>query len=192
VPRRRKTTGGKKYRLDFTGVDKTIRQRAKRIPEGDYLCKIVSAEERTSEKSNAKYLSWKFQVVSDSRGNTKHAGTPLWYITSLKYEALFNIRNLIYAATDGSKNVAGAVRSIQPDLYYGKQIGVSVEDDEYEGRVRSKAADVFPPSQLDAADDDEEEEDAEEEDEEEDEDEEEEDAEEDDEDDLDDVDDDDL
>lgn len=189
-------TKSKKIRVDFSDTEKDIRKRGKRIPEGDYLCKIVSCEKKKSEKAGGgPYLNWKFQVIENAQGATKQAGTPLWFITSLKPEALFNLRNLIYAATDGKKNVAGKVVSIDPSAYYGKKIGVTVEDDEYNNKIRSKAVDVMPPSQLEAEEEDDDDEEAEEEEDEGDEEEDDEDEEEDDdddEDDLEDVEDDDL
>lgn len=199
---KKKGKGGKALKVDFSGVEKEVRKRGKRIPEGDYLCKIVTAEKRKKEGSSSYYLSWKFQIIENAQGGKKQAGIPLYYITSLKPDALFNLRNLIYSATDGKTNVAGKVVTLNPSKYYGKKIGVTVEDEEYDNKVRSKAVDVMPPSQLEAEEEDEEDEDEteeeededegdEEEDDDEDEDEEDED-EEDDEDDLDDVDDDDL
>lgn len=192
-----KSSKGKGMRVDFSGVEKDIRQRGKRIPEGDYLCKIVKCEKRKKKEGSGSYLSWTFQVIENSQGGKKQAGTPLYYITSLKPEALFNLRNLIYAATDGKTNVAGKAVTITPEKYYGNKIGVTVEDEEYDGKIRSRPVDVFPQSQLEAEDEDdesneEEEENDEDEEEDSDEDEDDEDDEEEDDDDLEDVDDDDL
>ena len=149
-------------RIDFREVPKEVRRQATRIPEGDYLCKIVAVEERTSERSGSDYYSWKFQIVSNGQGDKKHAGVPLWMNTSLQKKAAFALRNLIYAASDGKKNVAGSIASLDPNKLIGKNIGVTVEDNEYEGRIRSQPADVMPPSQLSAeeeeAEDDEDEE----------------------------------
>ena len=163
----------KSIRIDFSGVDKDIRQRAKHIQPGDYACKIVSWKKKWKEddKSNPPYLQWRFQIVDG-----KAKGVPLYYITSLKTDALFNLRNLIFAATDGKKNVAGKSVDFDPDALVGKKIAVLVDDEEWEGRVRSKAVDVRPLSELsgdegesDDEEDDEEEEDSDEDEEEDDE-----------------------
>jgi hypothetical protein len=161
-----KSKGGKSksYKVDFGGVPKEIRKRGVRVPEGDYLCKIVDVERKKSEKSGLPYFSWKFQIIKDAQGKAKHAGVPMWYITSLKPEALFNLRNLIFAASDGKKNVAGKAVNFDPSALIGKQIGVTVEDDEYDGKIRSRAVDVMPSSQLEAEEEDEDEEEDEEED----------------------------
>jgi hypothetical protein len=162
--------GKKSYKIDFGEVPKERRKRGKRIPEGDYLFKIVKADRRKKEGGSSYYFSWTFQLIEDSRGGTKYAGLPFYYITSLKPEALFNLRNLILAASDGKTNVAGKVMNFDPAKLYGKKIGGTVEDDEYDGKMRSHVVDIFPPSELEAAEEEEDEdEDEEEEDEDEDE-----------------------
>ena len=163
-PMKSKRGKSKLYKVDFGGVPKEIRKRGVRVPEGDYLCKIVDVERKKSEKSGLPYFSWKFQIIKDAQGKAKHAGVPMWYITSLKPEALFNLRNLIFAASDGKKNVAGKAVNFDPSGLIGKQIGVTVEDDEYDGKIRSRAVDVMPSSQLEAEEEDEDEEEDEEED----------------------------
>jgi hypothetical protein len=205
----KKKTKSKSYSLDFSGVEKERRQRAKRIKEGDYILKITKVERKKNKKGDAYYFSWTMQVVEDAKGGKKYAGVPFWYTTSLKPDALFNLRNLVFAATDGKKNLAGkkAVK-FNPQEFVGAKLAGTVEDDEYEGKIKSVVADVFPLSELveeededeedeesedddDSDDDDDDDEDDEEDDDEDDEDDDEEDDDED-EDDLDDVDDDDL
>jgi hypothetical protein len=166
---------GKKIRIDFTGVDKEIRSggRASHIPPGDYLAKPVSSEARKTD-AGSKYISWRFQVVDPK----KYKGKTLYDRTSLKPNALWNLRNLIYSAV--GKNIAGKVLNFDPEVCYGKTLMVTVEDDEYEGKVRSQIVDYQPKDKYNAdadeEDDDEEEgedeydEEEEEEDEEEDED----------------------
>jgi hypothetical protein len=157
-------------RIDFSGVDKEIRKDrggSKHIPEGDYLAKIVDVESRKSEKSGSRYLNWKFQITEGP-----HKGTILYGMTSLKENALWNLRNLINAAT--GKNVAGRAVNFDPNNVIGKVVGVAVEDNEYgEGekkKLSSRVNTAFPKSEYEA-DEDEEDEDEEEEDEDEDEDE---------------------
>lgn len=162
-----------KMKVDFSGVDKEIRKGGgggKHIPEGDYLVKIVDAELRTSEKKGSRYISWKFQVVDG-----EHKGTTLFGTTSLKPEALWSLRNLIHAAT--GKNVAGKAVNFDPSNLFGKIVGATVEDNEYEKngktKITSQVSTCFPKDEYNKSDDedeDEEDEDEEEEEEEEDED----------------------
>lgn len=168
----------KKIKIDFSGVDTEIRSggRAAHVPEGDYLAKPVNAELRKSEKSGSKYLSWRFQIIEPK----KYKGKTLYDRTSLKPDALWNLRNLIFSAT--GKNIAGKVVNLDPEVVYGKPLMITVEDDEYEGKLRSQIVDYQPKDKYGADEDDEDDDEDDDEEEEEDEDEEEEDE------DLDDVD----
>jgi len=166
----------KSTRIDFSGVDKEIRKggmKAAHVPEGDYLLKIVEAELRRTKDRTGKYISWRFTIVSPA----KYKGKTVYDITSLKPDALWNLRNLIHAATN--RNVAGKAVNFNPESMYGKVIAATLEDDEYtpeDGptRVRSRPADYRPKAELNLAGDEDEEEDEDEyEDEEEEEDEEE-------------------
>ena len=147
----------KSYSLDFGGVEKEIRKRTKHIPEGDYVFKIISCERKKKEGGDSYYFSWKFMLIEDARGGKKQAGMTFYYITSLKPEALFNLRNLINAATE--KNVSGKQMNFDPSSLYGKKIGGTVEDEEYEGKIRSKVVDVMPLKDIVEGDDEDEDDD---------------------------------
>lgn len=144
----------RKIKIDFSGVDTEIRSggRAAHVPEGDYLAKPVNAELRKSEKSGSKYISWRFQVVEPK----KLKGKTLYDRTSLKPDALWNLRNLIHAAL--GKNIAGKVVNFDPEQIYGKVMMITVEDDEYEGKIRSQIVDYQPKDKYEEGDDDEDEE----------------------------------
>jgi len=163
----------KKVKIDFSGVDKEIRSggRAAHVPEGDYLAKPENAELRKSERTGGRYFSWRFQLLEPK----KYKGKTLYDRTSLKPDALWNLRNLIHAAT--GKNIAGKVLNFDPEAVYGKPVTITVEDDEYEGKIRSQIVDYQPADKFEEngdededddedGDDEEEEEDDEEEDEE--------------------------
>jgi len=158
---------GKKYKVNFEGVDKEIRKGGggARIPEGDYLAKIVEAEIRDSA-AGSRYFRWKMQVAA---GEQK--GKAVYMNTSLKPEALWNLRNLIHAAT--GKNVAGKILDFDPDKLYGKPIGIAVEDNEYtkdgQTKITSQVASAFPASELETGDEDDDDDEEEDEDEDEDE-----------------------
>jgi hypothetical protein len=150
----------KKSKIDFGGVDPEIKKgggKAARVPEGDYLGKIMSGELRTSESKGTKYFNWRITITQPQ----KYKGKTLYLTTSLKPEALWNLRNLIHAAT--GKNVAGKVVSFDPETLVGKTVCFTAEDDEYEGKIRSRPQDLRPKSDYQAAEDEEDEDDEEEE-----------------------------
>jgi len=130
-------------RVDFGGVDPEIRKgggRAAHVPEGDYLVKVISGEMRTSEKKGTKYFNWRLGIVKPE----KYKGKAMYLTTSLKPDALWNLRNLIHAAT--GKNVAGKVVNVDPDALVGKVVCCTAEDDEYEGKIKSVPQDIRPQS----------------------------------------------
>lgn len=136
--------------IDFTGVPKDIRAGgSKHIPAGVYKAKIVKHEKKwkDDDKTNVPYYNWQFLITEGP-----HKGTPLYYVTSLKHDALFNLRNLIYAATEGKKNVAGSKVSLDATKLYGKIIAIDVEDSTYtkDGKeyTNSKAVAVRPVKDL--------------------------------------------
>ena len=155
----------KTVRLDFSGVPKERRQRFRRIPEGEYQAKIMSVRKKwkDNDKSNAPYFAWTLQITEG-----KYKGTPFIENTSLKKEALFNLRNLIFACTDGKKNVAGRnAVDFNPDSLIGKVVGIVVEDEEWDNKMRSTIGSIIPLAELSEEDEDEESEEDEDEDEEE-------------------------
>jgi hypothetical protein len=144
----------KKVKIDFGDTPKEIRKggRASHVPEGDYLAKPVKAELRKSEKQGGgRYFSWRIQIVKPA----KYKGKTLYVNTSLKPDALWNLRNLINAAL--GKNVAGKAVNFDPEALYGKTIGITVEDDEYEKKIRSQIVDFFPKDDFKEGDEDEDE-----------------------------------
>lgn len=169
-----KAKGKKSMNVDFGGVEKEIRRGTGRVrvPEGDYLFKIIDHTVEKKEGGTTKYLRWTLQFV-DGKAKGKRLRTN----TSLKPEALWNLRNLIHAAT--GKNVAGKVVNFDPTKLYGKIVGAAVEDDEYEGKIRSQITTFFPKDEAQVAENDDEEDEDDEEEEEDDEEEEEEEEEED-------------
>jgi hypothetical protein len=164
----------KKMRINFGDVPKEIKRGggSRHIPEGDYLLKIVNHEVRKSDKADGgKYINWQFTVVGP-----QSKGATLYDMTSLKPQALFNLRNLIHAAT--GKNVAGKSLDFDPSVLHGKVVAATVADDEYKpegkpSKMRSRPVDYRPKDELELdedEDEEEEEEETEEEEEEEDED----------------------
>ena len=152
-----------KIKVDFGDVDPEIRKssgKSRHIPEGDYLVKVNSSETLKSERTGGRYIRWTATVTEPA----KFRGTTLRGTTSLKPEALWALRNLIHAAT--GKNVAGKTINFDPSLIYGKTVGATVEDNEYDRNgktvLSSQIGTFFPSSDYEEADSDEEETDEEE------------------------------
>jgi hypothetical protein len=152
----------------MTDVETEIRgrRRSKRVPEGEYLLKIMEGSWQDGDKAD--YINWRFQILKGVSGK-KYAGGTLYTITSLAPKALFNLRSLIYAAKN--KNMAGKAFNFDPETLVGITVGATVEDDEYtrDGTttIRSRPVDFYPKEKFEEAtveeEDDDEDEDVEEE-----------------------------
>lgn len=151
----------RKTQIDFSGVDKEIKKgggSGTRVPEGDYLVKLVDVSLEEGPKAN--YFKWKTQIVKPE----KYKGKTIYTNTTLKRDALWNLRNLIHAAL--GKNVAGKSVSFDPNTILTKVVGAAVVDgDEYKGKIKSEIQTFMPKDEVkfDSDDDEDEEPETEEE-----------------------------
>ena len=138
--------------IDFGEVPQEIRSGGGSFyaPPGDYLVKITDVEKRwkNNDRSNPGYYRWEFTI---SKG--EHKGTKLTQNTSLKPNALFNLRNLIHAVS--GKNVAGRKLGFDPNSLKGKTLAVTVEDNEYtrdgKQRISSNVVDMRSTDEYEEA-----------------------------------------
>jgi hypothetical protein len=133
-----KTTATKRA-IDFTNVKERGDHNPKHKPAGDYRAKIVKVGDHV--KSGEKQATgWVYTIalVSDQR-----ATYPYYCMWGDKQE--WKIRNLFVAAglTVPKKKVM-----VDPNKVVGREIGITLEDDEYEGRMKSTVYTTFPTSEL--------------------------------------------
>lgn len=165
--------------------------RAAHVPEGDYAVKCKGAELGKSSEKETPGIMVTYVITAPKQYKGKVLRDRLW----LSDAALWRVRQTLEAMGIAvpSKKV-----KINPKSMVGKECAVTVEDDEYEGKIRSNIVDTFLLSdfeELETGDDedfddedDEDEDEAEDEEEEEEEDEGEDEDEEEDDDDIEDVD----
>jgi len=152
MPKKTKKKGGRVISVDFSGTEKGGRRK---IPEGDYLCKVKEVTEEVGENSGQPYLRW----VLDIQEPEKYKGSPLYHNTSLQPQALFNLRNLLEAM---EVEVPESIANLNLDDYEGLELGVGVELEQYEGKDKPNVVDLFPVADFfsdEEEDDDDEEED---------------------------------
>lgn len=139
--------------LDFSKVKDRGRYNPKHVSEGPYKAKVagvVETEAKTDEED-----MWVFEIHLQG---VKRSGSYPYYC-KLQANQMWKVRNLFTAA--GLKVPKKKVK-VDPTKLVDRLIGVEMEDDEYEGRLKSVISDVFPLSELDdrdlpdASDDDEE------------------------------------
>jgi hypothetical protein len=119
--------------LDFTGVKDRGQFNPRRREPGEYLARMVAVEEGTSKNDNLQ-LIFTVQIEGDKRSSY-----PLY--CGLDQKSLWKLRSLITAV--GLPTPTGRAK-VNPNSLLNKVFGVLLEDDEYEGRVKSKIQDWWP------------------------------------------------
>lgn len=131
-----------KRRIDFSNVKESSGINPKHLEEGDYSAKIVKVEETMKEGDNGKVPMWNFHFQLE---DMKSAVYP--YYCKLQENQLWKLRNLLVAA---GKQVPKKSVSVDPESLVGKVVAITLEDDEYEGKMKSIIAAVFPVEELTA------------------------------------------
>lgn len=128
--------------IDFSNVKDRGNFNPKNIEPGDYAAKITKVEQQESKAGDD---MWVFTIELD---DVPRASYPHYCVLTdnqyWKIKALFTAAGIEV----GKRKV-----KVDPNRLVGKSIGVGMEDDEYEGRVKSTIVDVFSPDDLDPADD---------------------------------------
>ena len=144
--------------VDFTNVADRREGggKAAHVPPGDYLLQVVGCEKRPTkdDPGGPGYLSWKTAIVSPE----KHAKAGyVYFVTSLKEEALWNLRNFIEDL--GIKVPKSSVKIPIQTIVQKKLIfGATLDDDTYNDKTKSKVQATFNKKEYEATDEEEEEE----------------------------------
>lgn len=128
--------------IDFSNVKERGNFNPKNIEPGDYAATIKKVEQQDSKAGDP---MWIFTIELD---DVPRASYPHYCV--LTDNQYWKIKALFQAAgiEVGKRKV-----KVDPNRLVGKKIAVGMEDDEYEGRVKSTIVDVFSPDDLDPADD---------------------------------------
>lgn len=128
--------------VDLSGVSEGGNFRPRKKPDGDYLAKIVKADDH-QPKDKSKPLGWVLTIQVDGDARSTYP-----YYLSPEDKQLWKIRGICVAA--GIKVPAGRIK-FDPNRLVNKAIGIELEGDEYNGREKSAIADVFPTSEVGSA-----------------------------------------
>lgn len=124
--------------FDFSGVKDRSQYSPKHMAEGDYLATITSVEETKSKKGDTQ---WVFGIqLADHRS----AVYP-YYCNVENPDQLWKLRNLAISA---GMPVPKRAAKLDPNKLVGKQLGVALSDDEYEGKMKSVIDALMPKSEL--------------------------------------------
>lgn len=129
--------------VDFTNVKEGSGFNKKRVPEGDYAAKIVKAdlgEVKSGDNAGTPQFTFTIQLDDKRYGSGKYP-----YRCAVAENQLWKLRNLLVAA---GIQVPKSKTKVDPSKVVGRTIGVTMEDDEYQGKEQSEVAAIFPASEL--------------------------------------------
>jgi uncharacterized protein DUF669 len=136
APRRRRSRNGGgsggSFKVDFRDAQSGG---ARRFPEADYKVKIAKAERSKSQQGNSQ-----IKVTYEFIEPEKYEGKTLVDYLTLTRKAAWRIGNLFDAV--GIK-WSQKVMEFKTSKLIGKELGITLADDTYNGRVRSKVADYL-------------------------------------------------
>lgn len=138
-----------KRAMDFTNVKDSGRFAPRHRPAGDYLMKIIAVDDHTSGKGNE---GWVFTcVVAKEARNARPATYPIY--CNAEEDQAWKVRKLFVAC---GKPVPKKRVMVDPNKLLNQEFGAALDDDEYEGRMKSTIVDMFPAEDMEenASDDD--------------------------------------
>jgi hypothetical protein len=134
--------------LDFTDVKDGGSFNKKRVPSGDYearISKVVDAPTKKKDDGTGGEPQWLYTIEL-----TKvYTDRKFPFYCKLTANQLWKLRNLFIAA---GKPIPKKKVKLNPNLVVGKIIGVTLEDDEYDGKLQSNIIQTFPASDLEGND----------------------------------------
>jgi hypothetical protein len=126
--------------IDFSGVeDKKATFNKKRVPAGDYLAKVTAVKDAPTKETR------EFQWLFTLELTEKYTDRKFPYYCKLQENQLWKLRNLFIAA---GIPVPKKKMKVDPTRIIGKLVGITLEDDEYDGKAQSNIGAVFPASEL--------------------------------------------
>lgn len=123
--------------IDFSNVKERGNFNPKNIEAGDYVAEVTKVEQTEAKDGED---MWVFHIVLDEVARAVYP-----YYCKLVDNQYWKIKQLFTAA---GVNVGQRKVAVDPNKLVGKKIGVAMEDDEYEGRLKSVIAEVFPPDEV--------------------------------------------
>lgn len=131
--------------VDFSGVEVNKGGRADHIPEGDYLSEVVDCIQRTKKDDpSVKMLNWHLKIVEPAQ----FRGKSVYNNTVLVPESLWALRSFLVNMLGEDKVPQRSLEiPIEKIVKAKKRVGITVADDEYNGKLKSKVVDTFSPNE---------------------------------------------
>ena len=129
----------KKIKIDFTTTEESSSWNTKQIPEGLHAAKVASVQE-TEAKDGTDMLLFGFKLKEP-----KYKTRNFPFYCKLQQNQLWKLRDLLVAAGEA---VPKRALNIDPNKIVGRDIVIEVEDDTYNGNVRSTVVGTYASSIL--------------------------------------------
>lgn len=124
-------------KVNLTNVKEQGQFSPRHVAEGDYPTKVAKVDDHKSKEGNE---MWVFTLMREGDARATYP-----YYVGTDEKAAWKVRKLLLAC--GFKAPKSMIK-FDPNRLVGKMIGAAYEDDEYEGKVRSRIADVFHVDEM--------------------------------------------
>lgn len=135
-----------KRKIDFKNVKDGGQFNPRHVESGDYVMKVVKVDDHRSKEGNDQWL------FTMKRKGDERASYP--YYCGVDEKQAWKVRKLFIAC---GLQVPKKLVMVDPNKVVGREFGAFLEDDEYEGRMKSVIQDTFPVDDVAERDDDEDE-----------------------------------
>lgn len=129
-------------KIDFSNVTEGSGIRPKQLPAGEYAATIKDVKAGNSKKTGTP--QWCFLISPKS-----HPGAIYPYYCQLTAEQAWKIRQVLVAV---GVSAPKSVKTIDASKLIGKDLGIILEDDEYEGKLKSVIDSLIPLAEVDESD----------------------------------------
>src|SRR5687768_10166647 len=130
--------------IDFSNVKEAGKFNPRRKPAGDYRARIESVEDHVKGEGREKKEMWVFAISLTSDRRSTYP-----YYCGFGEKEAWKIRNLCIAA---GIPVPKKKVNLDPTKLIGRELGISLDDDEYDGKPKSVITSTFPADELDETD----------------------------------------
>jgi hypothetical protein len=124
--------------VNLQGVKTELEQ----LPKGRYLCNVYAIEKKANNKGDGFYIQWTLKVSAD-HPDEDYTGRTLYYITSLKQDALWNLKRTLIALGDEPDDLDQEL-DIEPEDYLGRQCVADCKTEMYQGEPKTRVSRILP------------------------------------------------
>lgn len=128
------------YIVDMTNVKDSSGVNPTHQPAGDYRGVIKDLQDGLSKNNNKKL---DVLIADVDRPSATYR-----YTCTFSEASLFKLRNLLVAAGMNAPKKKVKLTAAVLNKLIGREVGMSLDDDEYEGKMRSTIVGVFPADDL--------------------------------------------